>query len=80
MHNVRSSLITDISINSLDVSLQFLSAAHGPVVSMEGRLYQRSHHASHGSFIPAAVALSVMFHSQTVPKRTEKHEDFVFQN
>lgn len=64
--------------DSLDVSLQFLSAAHGPVVSMEGCLYQRSHHASHGSFIATAVALAVMFHSQTVHKDTEKNKDFVF--
>lgn len=58
-------------MNSLDVSLQLLSAAHGPVVSVEGRLHQRSHHASHCGFISAAVALAIVLHAQPAPTRTD---------
>lgn len=60
------------NMNSLDVSLQLLSTTHGPVVSMEGRLHQRSHHASHRRFVPAAVALAIVLHAQPAPTRTDK--------
>lgn len=61
-------------MNSLDVSLQLLSTAHGPVVSMEGRLHQRSHNTPHRCFIPAAVALTVMLHAQPAPTGTDKRQ------
>lgn len=57
--------------NSLDVALQFLPAAHGPVVSMKRRLHKRSHHASHRRFISAAVPLAVVLHAQPVPTQTD---------
>ncbi len=61
-------------MNLLDVSFQLLSTAHGPVVSMKGRLHQRSHHASHRCFVPAAVALTIMLHAQTAPTGREKQK------
>lgn len=51
-------------MDSLDVSLQLLSAAHGPVVPMEGRLHQRRHDAAHRRLVPAAVSLAVVLHAQ----------------
>lgn len=56
-------------MDSLDVSLELLSAAHWPVVPMEGRLHQWSHHASHCRFVPAAVALAVVLHAQPAPRQ-----------
>lgn len=47
----------------LDVSIELLFAAAGPVVAMEGRLNQRSHDAAHAGLISAAVALAVMLHA-----------------
>lgn len=49
---------------SLDVSLQLLAAAHGPVVAVEGCLHQRSHDAAHGGLVSTAVALAVVLHAQ----------------
>ena len=62
-----------VCVNSLDVALQLLPAAHGPVVSMEGRLHQWSHHASHRGFVPAAVSLAVVLHAQPAPPRTDEN-------
>lgn len=47
----------------LDVSIELLFAAAGPVVAMESRLNQRSHDAAHAGLISAAVALAVMLHA-----------------
>lgn len=60
-HSVQHVLATARSL--LYVSFEFLATAPGPMVSMESRLHQRSHDASHGRFIPTSVPLSVMLHS-----------------
>lgn len=65
------------NMDSLDVSFQLLSAAHGPVVSMEGCLHQWSHHASHRRFVSAAVALAIVLHAQPIPK--ERHEEILIK-
>lgn len=61
-----------VNMNSQDVSLQLLSAAHRPVVPVEGRLHQRSHHTSHRCFVSAAVTLTVVLHAQPAPTSRDK--------
>lgn len=49
---------------SLDVSVELLLAAAGPVVAVKRGLDQWSHDAAHTGLIRAAVPLAIMLHSQ----------------
>lgn len=55
-------------MNSLNVSPQLLTAAHGPVVLVEGCLHQRGHHAPHRRLIAAPIPLTIVFHAQPASK------------
>lgn len=48
----------------LDVSVELLFAAAGPMVAVKRGLDQRSHDAAHTGLIRAAVSLAIMLHSQ----------------
>lgn len=48
----------------LDVSLQFLATAPGPVVTMKCCLHQGGHDTPHSGLITTPVALAVVLHSQ----------------
>lgn len=52
-----------IKIDLLNVAVELLLAAAGPVVAVEGGLDQRCHDAPHAGLISAAVALAVVFHA-----------------
>ncbi len=55
---------------SLDVSVELLLAAAGPVVAVKRGLDQRSHDAAHTGLIRAAVPLTIMLHSQPATSNT----------
>lgn len=52
-----------IKTDLLDVAVELLLAAAGPVVAVEGGLDQRCHDAPHAGLIGAAVALAVVLHA-----------------
>lgn len=56
--------VIEETVVGMDVSLQLLAAAPGPVVAMKRGLHQGSHDAPHSGLIAAPVALSVVLHSQ----------------
>ena len=53
----------------LDVSVQLLFAAAGPVVPMESGLHQGGHDAAHAGLVRTPVALAVVLHPQPVGPR-----------
>lgn len=48
---------------SLEVAVQLLLAAAGPVEAVEGSLHQGGHDAAQPDLVPAAVPLPVVLHS-----------------
>lgn len=48
---------------SLEVAVQLLLAAAGPVEAVEGSLHQGGHDAAQPDLVPAAVPLAVVLHS-----------------
>lgn len=52
-----------VKIDLLDVAIELLLAAAGPVVAVEGSLDQRCHDAPHAGLISAAVALAIVLHA-----------------
>lgn len=56
---------------SLKVAAKLLHATSGPVKSVEGSLYQRGHDAAHLHFIPTAVTLTIVLHSQPAERDSE---------
>lgn len=62
-HHLKGEQPLLVKTDLLNVAVELLLAAAGPVVAMEGRLDQWCHDAPHAGLISTAIALAIMLHA-----------------